>query len=142
MFAYICSVVCLHACMLYACMLICLHALLYACVFCCVLVCLYAWLCFFVCTCGCMLLCSAVCVFCCMLGMLVCSVVCLVCLCARHFLSHNWRRAAADIHLPPARLLRYKSEICVTAIALARSLDSSVAILPQFCSCFGNESLL
>ena len=33
----------------------------------------------------------------------------LLCVCPRHFLSHNCRRQRPDIHL----LLRYKSEMCV-----------------------------
>ena len=135
--------------MLYACMLICLHALLYACRLVCSVVCLYAYMLgwFF-----CVLLCLYAFVFCCMLGMRVSPVVCLYacvfcCMLGMRCVRVTFfptigdeQRLISTFHPQDCSATNQK---CVSQpIALARSLDSNVAILPQFCSCFGNESLL
>ena len=49
----------------------------------------------------------------------------LLCVCPRHFLSHNCRRQRPDIHL----LLRYKSEMCVSQL-LQHSEAIWIFILP------------
>ena len=68
-----------------------------------------------------------------------CACCVFVCLCARHFLSHNCRRTAPWYPPPTRKTAPLQIRNVCHPIAVTRRSDSSVAILPEFCSCFGNE---
>ena len=126
-FMLLCAVVCLYDCVY--CCFVCLQACALLCVS--ILICTVSWFsfvlrCVFVCFCAHVLCCVFVC-------FVVCLCACVLCVTFFPTIADGQR---PDIHLVPAGLLRYKSEMCVGQLlqhgGRLLMLQSSLNIVPAF----------